>query len=52
MAGARAAETADADATVRGSSCDLYRWAWNRPSPAVVEGDPAVVDLWRGVRIT
>ncbi len=45
-------EVAGVDATVSGSSSDLYRWAWNRPSPATVDGDPAVAELWRGVRIT
>lgn len=43
------AESADppaADATVRGGSADIYRWLWNRPSAAAVEGDPGVAALW------
>lgn len=34
------------DVTVRGVSSDLYRWLWNRPSDAVVDGDEAVAQLW------
>jgi uncharacterized protein (TIGR03083 family) len=34
------------DVIVRGTSCDLYRWLWNRPSEAVVDGDPEVAALW------
>jgi uncharacterized protein (TIGR03083 family) len=34
------------DVTVRGVSSDLYRWLWNRPSDAVVDGDPEVARLW------
>jgi uncharacterized protein (TIGR03083 family) len=34
------------DVTVRGVSSDLYRWLWNRPSDAVVDGDAEVADLW------
>jgi uncharacterized protein (TIGR03083 family) len=44
-----AVETGDpdeADATVRGSSAELYRWLWNRPSDAVVDGDASVARLW------
>jgi uncharacterized protein (TIGR03083 family) len=41
-----------ADATVSGTSSELYRWLWNRPSPAVVTGDPAVAALWRRVQVT
>ena len=44
-----AAESEDlvgTDVTVRGVSSDLYRWLWNRPSDAVVDGDPEVADLW------
>ena len=52
ITGTPVTDAGGADATVRGTSSDLYRWAWNRPSPAVVEGDPAVVELWRAVRIT
>jgi uncharacterized protein (TIGR03083 family) len=34
------------DVTVRGVSSDLYRWLWNRPSDAVVDGDPEIAELW------
>ena len=45
-------ESPVADLTVRGLSSDLYLWLWNRPSEAVVEGDPAVAELWaKTVRI-
>lgn len=36
----------DADATVRGTSSELYRWVWNRPSEAAVTGDGAVAARW------
>jgi uncharacterized protein (TIGR03083 family) len=39
------------DAVVRGTSDDVYRWLWNRPSGAVVEGDVATAELWRSVRV-
>jgi len=45
----QAVESADpssADAVVRGSSSQLYRWLWNRPSDAVVDGDFSVAQLW------
>lgn len=35
-----------ADVTVRGDSSDLYRWLWNRPCNAVVDGDREVAELW------
>lgn len=41
-----------ADAVVRGSSSDVYLWAWNRPCAAEVSGDQLVVALWRDVRVT
>ena len=34
------------DVTIRGVSSDLYRWLWNRPSDAVVDGDEEVAALW------
>jgi uncharacterized protein (TIGR03083 family) len=34
------------DVTVRGLSSDLYRWLWNRPTDAVVDGDEDVAALW------
>ena len=40
-----------ADAVVSGSSDELYRWAWNRPSPAVETGDLDVLASWRAVRV-
>ncbi|WP_166442264.1 maleylpyruvate isomerase family mycothiol-dependent enzyme [Nakamurella flava] len=41
-----------ADAVVGGDSDALYRWVWNRPSPAAVEsGDPGTLASWRAVRI-
>ena len=39
-------ELASTDVTVRGLSSDLYLWAWNRPSDAVVDGDPEIAALW------
>jgi uncharacterized protein (TIGR03083 family) len=42
----------DADATVAGRSSDIYRWLWNRPSAARVEGDAELAALWRSVRVT
>jgi uncharacterized protein (TIGR03083 family) len=45
-------DPAEADAVVRGSSSDVYLWAWNRPSAVEVDGDETVVALWRDVRIT
>jgi uncharacterized protein (TIGR03083 family) len=38
-----------ADATVRGSAGDLYEFLWNRLDRDAIEvdGDPAVLDLWR-----
>lgn len=52
IAATRGGGTGDVDATVSGSSSDLYLWAWNRPSAAVVAGDPAVAALWQDVRVT
>jgi uncharacterized protein (TIGR03083 family) len=42
-------EHADADCTVRGSASDLHMLLWNRLSPddLEVEGDRAVLGLWR-----
>lgn len=34
------------DLEIRGTSSDLYRWLWNRPSPATVRGDESVAELW------
>jgi uncharacterized protein (TIGR03083 family) len=39
-------DVAGADVTVRGDSSDLYRWLWNRPSDAVVDGAAEVAALW------
>ena len=40
-------------ATVQGSSSDLYRWLWNRPSGAEVLGERSVAQLWRDtVKVT
>lgn len=41
----------DADAVVRGTSDEHYRWAWNRPASVVTTGDPQTLALWRTVRI-
>jgi len=41
----------DADAVVRGTSDELYRWAWNRPVSVVTTGDPQTLVAWRTVRI-
>lgn len=40
-----------ADATVSGRSGDLYLWLWNRPASVMIEGQPDVAELWRGVRV-
>jgi uncharacterized protein (TIGR03083 family) len=37
-----------ADCTVRGAASELYLLLWNRSDPPRVEGDDAVLDLWRG----
>ena len=42
---------ATADAVVRATSAELYLWAWNRPAPVALTGDPRIVDLWRTVRV-
>ena len=42
---------AEADAVVCGTSDELYRWAWNRPSTATAAGDPDVLAAWRAVRV-
>jgi uncharacterized protein (TIGR03083 family) len=42
------AELPATDVIVRGTSADLYRWLWNRPAQAVVDGDPAAAALWAG----
>ncbi|HEV7206951.1 MAG TPA: maleylpyruvate isomerase family mycothiol-dependent enzyme [Jatrophihabitans sp.] len=39
-------EGGDADAIVRGTSSEVYRWVWNRPSEAVVSGDVEVAARW------
>ena len=39
------------DATVSGTSSQLYLWLWNRPSAAEASGDVRVARLWRGVRV-
>ena len=46
-----AAVDGEGDATVDGTSSDLYLWLWNRPSQAGVTGDESVAELWRGVRV-
>jgi uncharacterized protein (TIGR03083 family) len=38
-------------ATISGTSSDLYLWLWNRPSDAALAGDPKVAALWRKVRV-
>ena len=40
-----------AQATLTGTSSDLYLWLWNRPSAAAVGGDAEVAELWRTVRV-
>jgi uncharacterized protein (TIGR03083 family) len=40
-----------AEASVSGTSSDLYLWVWNRPAAVVVEGDQDVVALWHHVRV-
>lgn len=41
----------DADAVVRGTSDELYRWAWNRPASVLTSGDPKVLTSWRAVNV-
>ncbi len=41
----------DADAVVRGTSDQLYRWAWNRPASVATIGDPQMLASWRVVRV-
>lgn len=41
-----------ADAVVGGTSADLYRWLWNRPSTTTVTGAEKITALWRTVRVT
>ena len=43
----------DADAFVRGSASDLYRWVWHRLHRDSVEvvGDDSVIDDWNTVRV-
>ena len=40
-----------ADAVVRGTSDELYRGAWNRPSTVVTSGDAEVLASWHAVRV-
>ena len=40
-----------ADATISGTSSDLYLWLWNRPSGAAVDGDAALAASWQSVRV-
>jgi uncharacterized protein (TIGR03083 family) len=39
-------DVSGAEATVHGTSSDLYRWLWNRPSEARVEGDQEIAKRW------
>lgn len=41
----------DVDAVVRGTSDQLYRWAWNRPVRVETSGNTSVVKAWRAVRV-
>lgn len=41
----------EADAVVRGTSDELYRWAWNRPTEVTAAGDRRVIASWRAVRV-
>jgi uncharacterized protein (TIGR03083 family) len=46
------ADPGSADTVVRGASADLYRWLWNRPSDAVVEGREDLAAVWaQSVRV-
>jgi uncharacterized protein (TIGR03083 family) len=44
-------DDAAGDAVVRGTSSQIYRWLWNRPAAVTVEGETAVAELWRNVRV-
>jgi uncharacterized protein (TIGR03083 family) len=48
---AERADAAQADATVAGTSSDIYRWLWNRASDLALSGDADVAALWRTVRV-
>jgi uncharacterized protein (TIGR03083 family) len=41
----------DADAIVRGTASEIYRWLWNRGDQVAIEGDRAAALAWREVRI-
>lgn len=45
------ADVPSADASVRGTSSELYLWAWNRPSSALEAGDADVLACWQRIRI-
>jgi uncharacterized protein (TIGR03083 family) len=46
---AGAADGAEADCTLSGPAAALYPLLWNRgPAGVTVDGDPAVLDAWRG----
>lgn len=47
-----AEEDAPGQATVSGTSSELYLWLWNRPSSAHLSGDAEVARLWRNVRVS
>jgi uncharacterized protein (TIGR03083 family) len=57
-AGTRAGGSADdgadsgAGVRVRGGASDLYLWLWNRPADVTIEGEPALAEQWREVRVT
>jgi uncharacterized protein (TIGR03083 family) len=52
IAAESAAPGVAADATLGGTSSDLYLWLWNRPSDVTLTGAREVAELWRTVRVT
>ena len=48
---AAAADDVRADASVTGTTSDIYLWLWNRPSKALVSGRSGVADRWHKIRV-
>ncbi len=43
--------TGDVECAVSASASDIYLWLWNRPADVQIEGDHALADLWRAMRV-
>ena len=48
---AAVADDVRADASVTGTTSDIYLWLWNRPSKVLVSGRPDVADRWHEIRV-